>query len=398
MKRIYMDNAATSFPKPPEVIEAMVEYQTTCGASPGRGGYTESIEAGRLLDRCRERMNTLINGENPDHVIFTLNTSDALNLAIRGMVMPFRRRGEPAHVVTTWMDHNSILRPLHALEADGVTSTYVECDPETGRVDPDAIRAAIRPDTRLVATNHGSNVTGTLQPVEKIGVICRELAVPPCIDRAQSLGHMPVDVQAAHIDLLAFPGHKGLLGPSGTGGLYIRPGLERQLEPIRHGGTGSASDLPVHPENMPDRYEPGSHNAIGIIGLSEGLKWLLDRGVETLWREEQVLTARMMDGLMALPCIKLLGPKEPAERCSVFSIVHDDLDAHELAAILDQQFGILTRAGVHCAPLAHRTLGTMERGGAVRLSLGPFMGEEDVDYCLNALAEICKVENPTVTA
>ncbi|MEX1017133.1 MAG: aminotransferase class V-fold PLP-dependent enzyme, partial [Phycisphaeraceae bacterium] len=258
-RRLYMDNAATSFPKPPGVLEAMTRFATELGASPGRGAYAEAREAGRLMHQCRERINSLIHGENPGHVIFTLNTTDALNMAIHGLVRPHSQHN---HVITTALDHNSVLRPFNRLATcDGIEQTRIPCDPVTGLVDPGDIQKAITPRTCLIAVVHGSNVTGTLQPVAEIGAIAREHDVPFLVDAAQTLGHLPVDVQRDHIDLLAAPGHKGLLGPLGTGFLYIRPGLEKQMRTVREGGTGSVSEHDVQPDFMPDRFEPGSHNA-----------------------------------------------------------------------------------------------------------------------------------------
>ena len=287
-----MDNAATSFPKPPAVHQAMMRFATDIGASPGRGGYAEAREAGRLMGVCRQRLVKLIHGDAqaPQQVIFTLNTTDALNLAIRGLLQPgaaHRPAGHRGHMITTWLDHNSVLRPFNALiDQWGLRQTRVECDPQTGLVDPEDIRRAIRPDTGLIAVVHGSNVTGTLQPIRAIGAIARAHQVPFLVDAAQTLGHVPLDVEADGIDLLAFPGHKGLHGPLGTGGLWIRPGLEQSMRPIREGGTGSVSERDTQPDFLPDRFEAGSHNAIGIIGLSEGVAWVLEQTVAKLWRRE----------------------------------------------------------------------------------------------------------------
>ena len=384
--RIYMDHAATSFPKPREVIDAMVRYQTELGASPGRGAYAEAQESAAAMQTCRERINTLLNGESPDHVVFTLNTSDALNLGLRGLVRP----GD--HVVTTWMDHNSVLRPLNALEARGeITQTRVPCDPVTGLVDPDDVRAAMKPHTRLIACVHGSNVTGTLQPIRAIGAVARDCAVPLLVDAAQTAGHVPIDVQADGIDLLAAPGHKGLLGPLGTGFLYIRPSVEKMMRTVREGGTGSRSELDVQPDFMPDRFEPGSHNAPGILGLSAGVKYILDRGVDTLWAHEQGLIAAMIDGLgQNTPGLTLYGPPGVADRCAVFSVRIEGIDDPlELAEMLERDHGLLTRAGIHCAPLAHRTIGTHATGGTTRLSFGPFTTVQDVAHACDALSQIC---------
>ena len=379
-----MDNAATSFPKPDEVLAAMTQYATQLGASPGRGAYAEAQEAGRLMDRCRERLCRLFNGQDPRHVIFTLNTSDALNLGIRGLLRP----GD--HAVTTWLDHNSILRPLNRLaEHDGVEQTRVRCDPKTGLVDPDDIRRAIRPNTRLIATVHGSNVTGTVQPIGEIGRIAREHDVPLLVDAAQSLGHLPVDVEAELIDLLAFPGHKGLLGPLGTGGLYIRPGIEKLMRTVREGGTGSVSEHDVQPDFMPDRFEAGSHNAIGILGLSEGVQWILDRGVDSLWAHERELMSVMLESLRGMEGVTLFGPDTMANRCGVFSVrVEGYEDPQVLSEVLERDFGILTRSGIHCAPLAHQTIGTDAVGGTTRLSFGPFVTVDDVRHACDALEEV----------
>ena len=393
-RRLYLDNAATSFPKPPGVLEAMTRYATELGASPGRGAYAEAREAGRLLQQCRERLNTLFHGESPSHVVFTLNTSDALNLAIRGLVRLHQASGRKDHVVTTWLDHNSVLRPFNMLaEMHGVEQTRVECDPQTGLVDPEDIRKAIRPNTRLIAVIHGSNVTGTLQPIREIGRIARECAVPLLVDAAQTLGHTPIDVQHEFIDLLAFPGHKGLLGPLGTGGLYIRPGLEKMMRTVREGGTGSVSEHDVQPDFMPDRFEPGSHNAIGLIGLSEGVKWLLDQGVDLVWSHEQTLIRQMIEGLTALQGqgLTYFGPQGVRDRCGVFSVRIEGYDQPQsLSDVLEHDFGILTRSGIHCAPLAHKTVGTHGLGGTTRLSFGPFVTVQDVRYACDALAEICQ--------
>ncbi|MGA2441130.1 MAG: aminotransferase class V-fold PLP-dependent enzyme, partial [Tepidisphaeraceae bacterium] len=274
-RRLYMDNAATSFPKPKQVMEAMVRYANDLGASAGRGGYREAVEAGALLSECRRRLNRLFHGENSEHFIFTLNCSDALNLAIKGLFGP----GRAGHVICSQIDHNSILRPLNALADLGwVEQTRVAIDPSSGLLDPQTIAKAIRPDTRLIAVTHASNVTGAIQPIREIGKIARRHGIPLLVDAAQSAGHWPIDVQADCIDLLAAPGHKGLLGPLGTGFLYVRPGMEKVLRPIKEGGTGSVSESDRQPDFLPDKYEPGSHNAIGIIGLSEGVNWILDQG------------------------------------------------------------------------------------------------------------------------
>lgn len=387
-----MDHAATSFPKPTGVLEAMNRYATELGASPGRGAYGESVEAGRLVRQCRSRINQLIGGARDEHIIFTLNCSDALNLGIKGVVRP----GD--HVITTALDHNSILRPLNRLTADGViTQTRLACDPMTGASAPDALRRAIRPETRLIAVLHGSNVTGTLQPIAEFGRIAREHGVLFLVDAAQTLGHVPLDVEAMHIDLLAAPGHKGLLGPLGTGFLYIRPGIERRMTTLREGGTGSVSERDTQPEFLPDRFEPGSHNTPGIVGLSEGVRFILDRGVEAMWRHERELIGAFLSALSdeEAPGLQLFGPSSVDGRCAVFSIRIEGFDdPQEVSAVLEQRYGILTRSGLHCAPGAHATIGTVERGGTTRLSFGAFTTVDDARFAARCIAEVCRQHAP----
>ncbi|HZZ44305.1 MAG TPA: aminotransferase class V-fold PLP-dependent enzyme [Tepidisphaeraceae bacterium] len=382
-RRLYMDNAATSFPKPPQVLEAMTHYATHLGASAGRGAYAEAIEASSLLTDCRCRLNRLFNGSNPDHFIFTLNCSDSLNLAIKGLATP------SSHAICTHIDHNSILRPMNRLTDDGlIEQTRVPVDPRTGLVDPDDIRRAIRPNTRFIAITHASNVTGTIQPIREIGVIAREHDIPFIVDAAQSAGHIPIDVQTDHIDLLAAPGHKALLGPLGTGFLYVRPGLETILKPLREGGTGSVSEHDRQPDFMPDRFEPGSHNAIGIAGLSAGVQWILDRGIDSLAAHDRQLVGAFIEGLADLPNLTYFGPQGVKNRLGVFSVRIDGISPHELAAILESSFGLLTRPGLHCAPLIHEALGTTQYGGTTRFSFSPFLTAQDVSYAADALADI----------
>lgn len=424
LKRRYFDNAATSFPKPPAVAASMARFMTENGAS-GRGAYAEARAAGRLIRQCRERIARLVNLASPEHVVFGHNTSDGLNLAVKGVLGHARRRlgpGNPMHVVATAMEHNSVLRPLNAMRSadPGLRVTFVSADPGTGMVAPEDVGRAIRAETVLVCLNHASNVTGVVQDVEAIGAVCGKHGAGTggaegllyLVDAAQSLGHWPVDMEAAHADLLAFPGHKGLLGPTGTGGLCIRSGVERRLDTIREGGTGSSSEDVAHPQGLPDKYESGSHNTVGIVGLSEGVAWLLDRGVDACRSDEVQLIDRMFAELQpdsngrcaGAPGLRLLGPTTSERRVGVLTFVHDDLRAQELAGILEASYGVLTRAGLHCAPLAHETLGTSpnstdspesHRSGGLRLSLGPFLLAEDIDYACAALAAVCREHAPT---
>lgn len=380
-----MDNAATSFPKPKAVLDAMVRYATELGASAGRGAYQEAIETAALMSECRQRLKRLFNGEQAEHFIFTLNCSDGLNLAIKGLIDPDKKN----HAICSWIDHNSILRPLNALEERGwVTQTRAAVDSVTGLVDPDEIRKAIRPETRFIAVTHASNVTGTVQPIREIGQIAREHGIPFIVDAAQSVGHLPIDVRADCIDLLAAPGHKGLLGPLGTGFLYIRPGLEKVLRPLKEGGTGSVSEQDRQPEFMPDKYESGSHNAIGIAGLSEGVKWIMDKGVEKLAADDLDLVRTFIDEVSNIDGLRYYGPQGVRHRMGVFSVRIESFSPHELAAVLESNYGILTRPGIHCAPLAHQSIGTVQHGGTTRFSFGPFLSMQDVRYATDALAEI----------
>jgi cysteine desulfurase / selenocysteine lyase len=408
-RRLYLDHAATSIPNPPRVYEAMMRYGTEVGGTAGRGTYLEAREGGRLIRQCRDRINELINGEDPDHVIFTLNTTDALNLAIKGVVRHrlLAETTRPVHLIATDLDHNSVLRPFNTLaeetaakgEGKGVRWTCVKADAETGLLNPADIAAAISPDTLLVAVNQVSNVTGAIQPAAEIGDVCRRRGVFMLLDAAQSVGHVEVDVRALKADLVALPGHKGLLGPLGTGGLYIRPGLEKALRTQREGGTGSRSETDRQPDMLPDKYEAGSQNAVGIVGLSEGVKFLLDRGAEAMEAHERELRAAMIAGLDELGAIgpgagkdglKLLGPQGAQGRTGVFSMIHETLSPQELAAIMEQEHGILGRAGLACAPRLHSAMGTAAIGGAYRLSIGPFTTIEDIRRTCTALSAVCK--------
>jgi cysteine desulfurase family protein len=384
-RRLYLDNAATSRPKPKTVHEAMAHYATELGASAGRGAYAEAVETGELITECRRRLNRLFHGERAEHFVFTLNCSDALNLAIKGLIDP---RGN-AHAICTHIDHNSILRPLNALADYGaLRQTRIGVDSTTGLVDPEDIRKAICRDTKLIAITHASNVTGTVQPIREIGRIAREAGIAFIVDAAQSAGHLPIDVQSDFIDLLAAPGHKALFGPLGTGFLYVRPGVEKILQTIREGGTGSVSESDRQPDFMPDKYEPGSHNAIGIIGLSEGVKWILDRGIERIQNDDRELSRAFLEGIESIDGLTLYGPRGVEHRVGVFSVRVEGYEPQELSAALESSFGILTRSGIHCAPLAHEAIGTASLGGTTRFSFGPFVTSDDISFAVDALSQV----------
>lgn len=381
-KRRYFDNAATSFPKPPGVAEAVRDYVLNVGASAGRGGYREAVESGRMLSQTRDRVRRVLGCRPSDHVIFTLNGTDANNLALKSLL----RSG--GHAVTTALDHNSVLRPLTALaRQSGLRWTVVDADPATTRVDPARVDRAIQSDTKLVIVNHASNVTGTIQPIDEIGDVCRRRGVLFFVDAAQSAGHIPIDFAAWPIDLLATPGHKGLLGPLGTGVLVIRAGVEERMDTVREGGTGSASEKSEQPAALPDRFEAGSHNAVGLAGLHASLGWVLERGVAALREHERRLSDRFREGVAAIDGAQVLGAAGPFERIGVFSVRVEGLEPHDLTSLLDFRFNVQTRAGLQCAPLAHRTLGTDAGAGTTRFSLGPFLDEEDIDVALHGLRE-----------
>jgi cysteine desulfurase family protein len=384
-RRIYLDNAATTWPKPEAVYDAVDRYMREIGAPNGRSGYREAQESNRIVERARLGVATLIGANDPSHVIFGLNCSDMLNMAIRGVVRP----GD--HVVTTVCDHNSVPRPLRALseEAD-VEVTYVPCDGR-GFVSPDDIRAAIRPNTRLVAVNHASNVTGAIQPVAEIGKEVRNTNALYLIDAAQSLGHVPLDVQKLSVDLLAAPGHKGLLGPLGTGVLYIRPGVEQEVRPLRYGGTGTQSDEDRQPEVLPQKYEPGNHNLVGLAGLAAATDFLRAESIATIHEHHARLARRLIDELREIEDITIHGPESEANRTSVVSITVEGYDPQELAAILDSTYSIQCRAGLQCAPRMHEALGTTAGGGTLRLSPGYSTTLAEIDSVIAAVQEVAGV-------
>jgi cysteine desulfurase family protein len=380
--RIYLDNAATSWPKPPAVYDAADRYLRLVGAPNGRSGYREALESNRIVERAREGVARLLGARDPKRVVFGFSGTDVLNLAIRGVVRP----GD--HVVTTVCDHNSVLRPLTALRENlDVDVSYVPCDAQ-GFISPDDVRAALRPNTRLAAIIHASNVTGAIQPIEEIGRVVRECGALLLVDAAQSLGHVPIDVGRLEVDLLAAPGHKGLLGPLGTGLLYIRPGLERELTPLRWGGTGTQSDEDRQPETLPDKYEPGNHNLPGLAGLAAATEFLRRETIDAIHARHAKLTQRLLEALSDLGGVTVHGPPASENRTSVVSITVDGYDPQELAAVLESSYRIQCRAGLHCAPRMHEALGTTAGGGTIRLSAGFATTAEELDIVVGALQEV----------
>ena len=387
-RRIYLDQAATSWPKPDAVYSAVDRFQRECGAAAGRGDYRSAIEARAIVDRLRARVSRLVGSQaDPRQVVFTANGTQSLNLALHGWLRP----GD--HVVTTEAEHNSVLRPLRQLVDGGVISVDYLPIGSSGRVDPQAVEAAIGPSTRLVVLTHASNVTGAIQPIGEVGRICRARGVRFLVDAAQTLGHVPLDVEADCIDLLAAPGHKGLLGPLGTGVLWVRPGLERPLRPLMQGGTGSQSESEHQPEEMPDCLESGNLNGPGLAGLDAALEWLDSQGGPTaLDARCAQLTADLIGGLARNEQVRLVGRVDPPYNAGVVSFVVEGYLPDEVAGTLDAAYGIEVRTGLHCAARMHAALGTLAGGGTVRASVGPFTTREQVIALLQAIEELTATE------
>ena len=380
---IYLDNAATSWPKPDTVLEAMIHHQRLVGASPGRSGHRLSIEAGRAVYEAREILAQLFHISDPLRIAFTKNVTEALNMALLGLLAP----GD--HVVTTGMEHNSVMRPLRFLASQGVGLSVVPCSPR-GELDPQDIRSALRQNTRAIVLTHASNVTGTVMPVEEIASIAHLRGIVICVDAAQTAGVLPIDVEGAAIDLLAFTGHKSLFGPQGTGGLYIRKGLDAQIAPLMRGGTGSRSEFEEQPDFMPDKYESGTPNAMGLAGLGAGAAFVLKQGMESIRAKEEALTRRFLAKLEPLAGdVTIYGPPEAQKRISVVSFNIRDIPPSDAALFFDEHFGILCRPGLHCSPAAHRTIGTFPRG-TVRFSFGFFNPEAHVDRAADAIGQLLR--------
>lgn len=382
-ERIYLDNAATSWPKPEAVYAAVDRYQRELGAPAGRGVYSEALEVERRLAALRAALARLIGAADARQIIFTPNCTGALNLGIHGWLRPGDR------VVTTVVEHNSVLRPLGQLEDDGAIEVErVGCD-ALGLVDPAAIaRACGKSRTHLVIVSHASNVTGAIQPVAAIAEVAHRHDAAVLVDAAQTAGHLPIDVNAMGADLLASAGHKGLLGPLGTGFLYIRPELERVVRSLVQGGTGTASFQDRQPESLPDKYESGNLNVPGLIGLLAGVEYVVSQGVDAIATHTRELYGRLRAGLVDAPGVQLFGPASAEQNVGVLSIALDDFDPQEAAALLDAAHRIQVRPGLHCAPLMHRALGTLKTGGTLRLSMGALNTAEDIDVAVDAVREI----------
>jgi cysteine desulfurase family protein len=376
---IYLDNAATSFPKPESVYQALDRFARQSLANPGRAGHKMALEAEHALDDCRHRLNTLFGGKSPERFILTYNCTDALNIAFKGLLQ------EGDHVITTDLEHNSVSRPLRAFEKAGmITLTRVHAD-AAGTIDPEAVRNALTPKTRLVAMTHASNVLGTIQPVTEVGRLARDKGVVFLVDAAQTAGVVPINISAMNIDLLAFPGHKSLMGPTGTGALYVSP--EVQLTPWREGGTGGDSSSETQPTEYPYYLEGGTPNVLGFAGLSAGIQFVEERDMKVIHHHEMNLIDRLWRALDEMPGFEVFGHRDLKNRVSTLSFRSEILPATELGGILDQAFDIAIRPGLHCAPYIHRSVGSFP-DGLVRVSPGPFSTENDIDHLISALREI----------
>jgi len=374
---IYFDNAATSWPKPPGVMEAMCRCLEEAGANPGRSGHKMSLAAGKLVDAAREDVAALFNISEPDRVIFTLNATDALNIAIKGVL------GTGDHVITSSMEHNSVTRPLYGLR-EKIEVTKVPCAPD-GSLDSRQVERAIRPNTRAVIMTHASNVSGTIMPVKEIGGLAREADLIFIVDAAQTAGILDIDVRDMNIDLLAMPGHKGLMGPPGTGALFV--GERVKLKPFREGGTGSKSAVPGQPDLLPEKYESGTLNSVGIAGLSAGITFIKQTGMQRIREHEAMLVRRFIEQAERIPGVKIFGPGKGVERVPVVSFLLEGKDTEAVGSALDQWYNIACRAGLHCAPDAHRTLGTFD-SKLVRFGFSYFNTPEEVDFALQCLRDI----------
>jgi cysteine desulfurase/selenocysteine lyase len=386
---IYLDNAATSWPKPEAVYQTMDTFLREKGANPGRSGHDMAVAAEKVVEETRVLLARLLNAADDEDIVFTLNCTDALNLALKGLLKP----GD--HVITSSIGHNSLTRPLRKLERQGVAVTRLLPCSEEGFVSPQDVEQAIGPKTRLIAVTHASNVSGVIQPIAEFGEVATRHDLVLLVDAAQTGGVLLIDVQAMNVDLLALAGHKGLLGPTGTGALYMSKRVE--LEPIREGGTGTVSESEEQPSGRPHMYESGTPNTVGIAGLGEGLRYVMSRTVADIQIHKKTLVERLLDGLAAIPGVRVYGPKDRARRLSVVPFNIEGWSPDEVGAVLDQAFDVKVRTGLHCAPAAHKVLGTYPHG-SVRVSVGCFNTPREIDFLLDALKKIARTEPSRLAA
>jgi cysteine desulfurase/selenocysteine lyase len=379
---IYLDNGATSYPKPPEVYQFMDTFYRNFGVNPGRSGYDLCMEAGEIIEETRQMLTHFFNGTDPNRLCFSYNSTDALNLIIFGMLQ------EGDHAITTTIEHNSVLRPLYHLHKfNGVEVDHLSFD-SRGFVEPYDFRKTFKSNTKLVIVNHASNVIGTIQPLKEIGRLCRERNIPFAIDASQSAGKIPIDLEAQNLDIIAFTGHKSLFGPTGIGGLYVKEGID--IRQTRAGGTGVRSAVKTHLEEYPYRLEYGTLNSVGVAGLHAGLKWLQNKGIDNIHKHEMKLTAMLRDGLQEIDGVTLYCQEDLTDHIGVLLFNIDGMEALNTGTILDVDYNIACRTGLHCAPLVHEQIGTAEIHGAVRFGIGPFNTEEHIKTAIAAVREIAQ--------
>lgn len=376
---IYLDNAATSFPKPQQVYDEVLKCMKNYAANPGRSSHDMAIEAESKIMETREEISTLFNIKSPLNIVFTSNATEALNIGIKGIL----KKGN--HVISTIIEHNSVLRPLSSMSRNGVEVTFLGVNQE-GYVDLKAIKKAIKKNTKAIIINHASNVLGTIQHIQEIGKIAKEAGVIFIVDASQSAGVIPIDVVRDNIDILAFPGHKGLFGPPGTGGLYLRKGIT--LRCYTEGGTGSQSNLINQPDFLPDRFESGTRNTPGIAGLCEGIKFIKKVGIENIKKHENMLIEHLVEELRKIPEVRIYGGTNYKNRASVVSINIEGIDSSDVGYFLNKK-GIAVRTGYHCAPLIHPIIGTVNRG-TVRISPGYFNTLENIEDLIKVVIYIIK--------
>lgn len=385
MRRIYLDNGATSFPKAPGVSDAVCNYINNVGGNVGRGTYESAYSAGRIVYETRELLSSLFNFDNPLNVAFTMNITQSLNILLKGLLRP----GD--HVIVSSMEHNAIMRPIMTLNKNGVEFDRVQCSRE-GILNPKDLEVLIKPNTKLIVMTHASNVSGTILPIEEVGKICKAHGIYFILDAAQSAGVLEVDFKKFNLNALAFTGHKGLLGPQGIGGFLVDEILSKEIEPFIEGGTGSLSESECQPDYMPDKFESGTLNIPGIYGLNASLKYINNVGINEIYEKEMLLTERFLNKVQNISGFNIAGIKGTAGRTAVVSINFENHDNSEIAFILDRDFGIMTRVGLHCAPSAHKTLKTFPEG-TVRFSFGHANTIEDVDYSVDSLNKTIKMLN-----
>jgi cysteine desulfurase/selenocysteine lyase len=380
---IYLDNAATSWPKPPGVLKAMVDVLERAGGNPGRSGHQLSIEAARVMYDAREDIARLFNSSDPTRIIFAGNATHAINIVLKGLL----KAGE--RVVTSSMEHNAVMRPLRRLEERGLILDVVPCAPD-GSLDVNDIATAVDLNARLVVINHASNVAGTILPIAEVASIAHRAGALLLVDAAQTAGVLPIDIKALEIDFLAFTGHKGLQGPPGIGGLVIGDHVDTsQIEPLMQGGTGSQSELEEQPEHLPDKFESGTPNIVGIAGLHAGINWVMGRGIGAIRAQEKELAGALIAGLSDIAGVKVYGTHDPEKSVAIVSFTARGRRVSEIGLRLDEDYGILARVGLHCAPAAHKTIGTFPEG-TVRLAPGVFTRADDIKEAVSAVEKVVR--------